>query len=296
MSAKKSTTEELFLRIFKVVVLIVMTLALVATVGALTFAAYQVTQSPKAVAPAQKAPVKSVTMDEFLKQLDADAPKVAPKPEESQPAPATKPEPIKYKDEASKIMGCFQESNKLASIAQAEAAPTAGEDFRKQLQEVADLTSKDRGQPFVTDAAKLTCEILLHAKVIDYRKAKPEFEIFFPVLNFHMNAWDDLKDATKAFEAKERERVIRDERDELMRVEAAKDAAKFTLLVAAGAFALFMAIALSLIVSAMESSLRRLSLSLELLNETLAKETQLNKDLDTRGTEWTDLNVSFPPI
>jgi len=188
MSAKKSTTEELFLKIFKVVILVVMTLALVATAGALMFAAYQFTQSPKAVAPAQKAPVKSVTTDEFLKQLDTEAPKVAPKTDEPQPVPAAKPEPIKYKAEASKIMGCFQESNKLAGIAQAETAPTASEDFRKQLQEVADLNSKDRGQPYVTNAAKTTCEIYLHDKEIEHSKAKQEYEIYLPVLNFHMNA------------------------------------------------------------------------------------------------------------
>jgi len=298
MSAKKSTTEELFLKIFKVVILVVMSLALIATAGALIFAAYQFTQSPKAVAPAQKAPVKSVTTDEFLKQLNTEASKEAPKPDESQPAPAPKPEPVKYKAEASKIMGCFQESNQLAGIAQAEAAPTAGEDFRKQLQEVADLKSKDRGQPFVTDAAKLTCEILLHAKVTEHRKTKPESEIFFRVLNFHMTAWDDLKDAAKEFEAKEQARVSREMGAEQMRVDLSKDAAKFTLLVAAGAFALFMVIAFSLIVAAMESSLRRISVSLEAFNEAQAQisEMTLPKHEDAPSPEWPDLNVTFAPV
>lgn len=298
MSAKKSTTEELFLKIFKVVILVVMTLALTATAGALMFAAYQFTQSPKAIAPAQKAPVKSVTTDEFLKQLNAEAPKVAPKTDEPQPAPIATPEPIKYKAEASKIMGCFQESNTLAGIVQAETAPTAGEDFRKKLQEVADLKSKDRGQPFVTDAAKLTCEILLHAKVIEHRKAKPESEIFFPVLNFHMNAWDDLKDAAKKFEANENEKFSREERDEQMRIAGVKDAAKFTLLVAAGAFVLFMALAISLIVAAMESNLRRISVSLEAFNEAQAKakEIELAKHEDTPTPDWPDLNVTFAPV
>lgn len=251
-----------------------------------------------AIAPAQKAPVKSVTTEEFLKQLNSEAPKVAPKTDEPQPAPIAKPELIKYKAEASKIMGCFQQSNLLAGIAQAETAPTAGEDFRKQLQEVADLKSKNRDQAFVTDAAKLACEILLHAKVIEHRKAKPESEIFFPVLNFHMDAWDELKDAAKKFEAQEHDRVIGEERDEQMRVAGAKDAAKITLLVAAGAFALFMAIAISLIVAAIESNLRRISVSLEAFNEAQAqaKEIALSKNEDPLTPDWPDLNVTFVPV
>jgi hypothetical protein len=297
MSTKKSTTEELFLKIFKVVILIVMTLALVATAGALAFAAYQFTQSPKAIAPAQKAPVKSVAIDEFLKTLASEDPvKEAPKVDEPPSVPAVTPEPVKYKAEASKIMGCFQESNQSAGIALSELAAAAGEDFRKQLQEVADLKSKDRGQPFVTDAAKLTCEMMLHAKVIEHRKAKPEAEIFFPVLNFHMNAWDDLKEAAREYDAKEQERVNQETRHEQMRVAGSKEAAKVTLLAAAGAFGLFMAIAITLIVAAIESILRRISLSFEAFNEAQAKEVQLPVKDDTPSPDWPDLNVTSPPL
>jgi len=107
-----------------------------------------------------------------------------------------------------------------------------------------------------------------------------------------------MKDAAKEFEAKKQDRVIREERDEQMRVAGAKDAAKITLLVAAGAFALFMAIAFSLIVAAMESNLRRISVSLEAFNEAQAKakEIELPKHEDTPTPDWPDLNVTFAPV
>ena len=296
MSAKKSTTEELFLKMFKGVILLVMTLTLIATAGALIFATYQYSQSPKPIEAAKKAPVKSVAIDDFLKTLDSQAtPTEVKKTDETLPAPATPIAPVKYKEEASKIMGCFQESDKLAGIAAAETTPTAGEDFRRQLQEVADLKSKDRGSPFVTDATKLTCDLMLNPRVIEYRKAQPQAEIFFPILNFHMNAWDDLKLAANEFSAKEQARISQQEEAEQRRVELSKEAAKLTLAVAAGAFALFMAIALSLIVAAIESNLRRISVSLEALNERQAQEHNPSPTPGLPAPSWPDLNVTFHP-
>jgi hypothetical protein len=296
MSTKKSTTEELFLKLFKGVILMVMALTLIATAGALAFAAYQYTRSPQPIEAAKKAPVKSVEIDAFLKTLDTPAPvKEAPTTDGALPVPAKEPEPVKYQAEASKIMGCFQESDKLSGIALAETTPSAGEDFRRQLQEVSDLKSKDRGQPFVTDAAKLTCDLMLNARVIEHRKKNPQTEIFFPVLNFHMNAWDELKLAAQEFEANEQARFNEQMNAEQRRVELSKESAKFTLAIAGGAFALFMAIALSLIVAAIESNLRRISVSLEALNEGQSREQQASASEASIDPAWPDLNVTLQP-
>jgi uncharacterized membrane protein len=46
-----------------------------------------------------------------------------------------------------------------------------------------------------------------------------------------------------------------------------KEAAKFSLIVAAGAFGLFMALALYLIISAIESNLRKINSNIEKLGE-----------------------------
>lgn len=294
MSVKKSSPEELFLKMFKGVILMVMTLTLIATAGALAFAAYQYSQSTQPVEAAKKAPTKPIAVDVFLKTLDPQtAPKEAVPADEPRP-PAAPTDPVKYRAEASKIMGCFQESDKLAGIAMAETTPTAGEDFRRQLQEVADLKSKDRGAPFVTDAAKLICEIMLNPQVISYRKAKPDADIFFPVLNFHRSAWDELRLVASEFEANEQARVSLQEEAELRRVALAKEASKFTLLIAAGSFALFMVIALSLIVAAIESNLRRISVSLEALSQGRAKDSATNLK-DPLDPSWPDLDVTREP-
>jgi hypothetical protein len=296
MSTKKTTTEEVFLNLFKGVILLVMALALIATVGALAFAAYQYTGSPKPIETVKKAPVKSVAIDAFLNTLETPAPvKEAPTTDGALPVPAKEPEPVKYQAEASKIMGCFQESDKLAGIALAETTPSAGEDFRRQLQEVSDLKSKNRGQPFVTDAAKLTCDLMLNARVIEHRKKNPQTEIFFPVLNFHMNAWDELKLTAQEFEANEQARFNEQMNAEQRRVELSKESAKLTLAIAGGAFALFMAIALSLIVAAIESNLRRISVSLEALNEGQSREQQASVSEASINPAWPDLNVTFQP-
>lgn len=283
MSNKHTTAEELFLRIFKFVILGVMSLTLIVAAGALLFAAYQYSQSPKAPAPAQKSPAKSVNIDDFLKQLKAkEPPKEEPKAEEpkSESEPTVKPDPVKYKEEAKKIFGCFRDSNKQVGSTNSDTGDDAIEDFRKKFQGVADAKSTDRGQPFATDVVKFTCETLLHPQVIAYRKANKEVDVFYPALNFHIKAWDAIKDQARQFEEKEQDRVKAEEREEEMRVALSKESAKATFLIAAGAFGLFMAIALYLIIAAIESNLRRISASLAESNELKLRDSSKTANAD----------------
>ena len=268
MNTKSIQTEEMFLKLFKFVILAVMTLTLVVAAGALIFAAYQYTQSPKAPLPAQKALDQSVNIDEFLKQLEKNPQKQEESvPEEPKAEPPAKSEPVKYREEANNIYGCIRESNKIANISLAIADEDVIENFRKQFQRVADFKNAERGQPYVMDAVKVVCEIYKHPKVTTYRKSNQQIDFFADVVNFHLKHWDKLKLEAKKFEEAEISRVNREERDEELRVAASKQAAIFTLLVAAGAFAVFMALGLYLIISAMESNLRRISLNLEKISK-----------------------------
>lgn len=269
MSTQASSTEEFFLKIFKFIILTIMSLTLLCAVGAIVFAAYQFSQSAKPPAPAQKAPAQAVNVDEFLKQLKTDSPKQeAPiESDEEKVEPAPKPAPIKYKEEAKKIFGCDLDSIKQAKIAATESGEVRVEAFRKELQRIADYKSVDRGQPFVTDLVKFSCAIFLHPQVIDFRKSHNDAEIFANAINFHIKAWDTLKEEAAKFEQDERDRVEQAEQEEALRVALSKEAAKFSLLVAAGAFALFMALALYLIISAIESNLRGIYLSMVKLSE-----------------------------
>jgi hypothetical protein len=270
MALKTSTTEELFLKIFKFAMLVIMSLTLLITAGSLVFAAYQYNQSPKTPAPAQKAPAKSIDTGDFLKQLKSETPKAEAPPAVDAPKPesAGKPEPVKYQDEVVKIYACYKESNKQANIGAINTGDDEIENFRKQVQRIADSKNADRGQAYVTDAAKVVCDILANPQVTEYRKSRPEPEFFFDVVNFHIESWDQLKAEEKKFESDEEARVDREQQEEALRVEVSKEAAKLTLLVAAGAFVLFMALALYLIVAAIETNLRRIGLGIEALTQT----------------------------
>ena len=87
-------------------------------------------------------------------------------------------------------------------------------------------------------------------------------EIFFPIVNFHLKAWDALRAKEQKFNDDEENRVTQEEATELERVAASKAKALFTLMVAAGSFGLFMAIALYLIIAAIETNLRNINTNL----------------------------------
>ena len=84
-----------------------------------------------------------------------------------------------------------------------------------------------------------------------------------------------MKEEAAKFEQDEQDRVNQEEREENSRVALSKEAAKFSLLVAAGAFGLFMALALYLIISAIESNLRKINLSIRNLSEEKSSSTTI---------------------
>lgn len=276
-SHRTSSTEELFLKFFKFTILTVMSLTLLCVAGALIFSAYQYTQSPKAPVPAQKAPTKTVNVDEFLNQLKPDAPKQEAPTVNQEPKlePQAQPVTVYYKEEAKKILACDVDSNKQAKVPNIEASEERTEALRKELQRIANNKIVDRGQPFVTDLVKVSCAIFLNSQVIEYRKIHRDSDIFPDAINFHIKAWDELKEEAAKFEQDEEDRVKQEEQEEDIRVAQSKEAAKFSLLVAAGAFGLFMALALYLIISAIESNLRKINSSIEKLGEEKSVITQV---------------------
>lgn len=246
-----------------------MSLTLICVVVSLIFSVYQYSQSPKAPAPAQKAPIKTVDINEFLKQMKPDVPKQEESSKNNEKKVESPPKTldIKYKEEAKKIIECDVESHKQAKIVEDEVGKDRIEIFRKQLQRIADDKTVDRGLPFVADLVKVSCAIYLNSQVIEYRKENTEADIFTDAINFHIKAWDALKEAAARFDQDEQIRVKTEEQEENIRVAMSKEAAKISLLVAAGAFGLFMALALYLIISAIESNLRKINLSIVKSNQ-----------------------------
>ena len=268
MGTEGRSTEELFLKVFKFVVLAILGLALLATVGALGVAAYQSLQSPNTVAPAKKAEEKGVSGEDFLKQLNA-APKTAPKKEgEEEPAAAApeaapKAEPLKYKEEAVKMIACSKDSASKAGLDGSAFTEESEENFRNSLQRIADDPSKDRTQAYVVDALKVGCALLGNAKVIAFHKANPQEEVFGRIMNFHLTAWDQMKQEARKFERDEEARVKAAEEAEAARIAQARATALAMLTLAGIAFGIFMATALYLIIAAVESNLRNINRNIE---------------------------------
>ena len=233
-----------------------MGLALVISIGLLVFSGIQYFQTPKTPETAKTAPSKSVNIDDFLKSLDKpkEPPPKAESPMEQPKSP--KPEPIeeKYKEEVSRVYGCYLEARKKSGLENISDINTRIERLRKNIQSVADDTNRDRGQPFVSDFARIGCDIMGHPKFIDYLSSNTQ--LFVSALNFHLKAWDQLKDEATAFEKREQERVERETSQEIARVQAAKQQALFLSMVAGGAFSVFMLLALFSILASIETNIR----------------------------------------
>lgn len=266
-----TNTEQLFLKISKIVVISLMGLSLVLSLVALVAGAWFMAAVPKQPQAAKAAPKNEVSIDDFFKQLDKEVPKQEEKKAEP---PAEKAVPAKYLEETRKILSCVTESNSASKVNSAPFSNDAVDDFRKDLQRVADASS-GRGQPYVTDAVRVICAIMLHEKVVAFRVKNSEARVFIPAVNFHLGKWDELKAATLQFVANEDQRVLREERAEESRVDEVRSKGKNILLAAAAAFGLFMTIALYLIIAAIESHMRRIS---SVLQETVSQKRNLAND------------------
>ena len=257
--------EELFLKIFKVVILVVMGLGLILAIGLSIYSATLYFQTPKQPAPAKAAPAEEVSVDKLLKQLK---PEEAPKQEDKQaPSDSSKtqaPQALKYLEEVTALYRCSIEFAKAVGAqvdeTNAVAASRTTEEYRGQLENLADSNDL-RGPAYIKDAVKFTCAVLKNQQIIALRKENKVSGVFLKVLNFHLKEWDRIQQDKVKFDREEAIRIAQEEAEEEARVMGAKIQA-ITMIAAAGiAFAIFMVIALYLIFAKIETNLRRISSS-----------------------------------
>jgi hypothetical protein len=101
-----------------------------------------------------------------------------------------------------------------------------------------------------------TCSALKDNELIALKKVGKVGQVFRAVMYFHKSAWDEIQTRRITFEQKEQARVISETQAEQARVVAAKAKALGLLMAAGAAFALFMLLALYLILSKIEYNLR----------------------------------------
>ena len=256
--------ENLFVKIFRVVILIAMTIALVVTLVAAALGAMKMLSAEKEPVPAAPAPKKGVDIDDFLKSLAPSTPeKISPDPDaEGEKPEVKKVEAIKYMTEATKIYECGAALTAKVG-AQTEAGPEevrrTVEYLRSEVQRLAAIKSRD--SEWVTSLAEFVCSVTQNDKVVAL--AKKGQKIMTPAINFHIRTWDRLNEEREAHEAKEERRITQERIKEQMRVAEDKAFGLTALMVAASAFAAFMVIALYLIFAKIEANLAFIQRAIE---------------------------------
>lgn len=256
MALETRQTEELFLKIVKVTVLAFMALALIAVIILGINVAYQSTKMPNEPAPAQKAPEKEVSMEDLRKMLLK-----VDKPDEAQ-SPASSPKPmapsLRYLEEVTRLYRCSIEFGmKVGAQIEHEDNSVAAqrvEELRAQVEKLAD--DSRRGERWVKATTDFTCAALADPTIIAMRKEGKIKSVFYPVVNFHIKAWDSIEEEKAAFDQAERDRVERERAEEALRIAEARANALASAIAAGVAFATFMLLAIYLLGSKIETNLR----------------------------------------
>lgn len=257
MTTPTRNLEELFLRIFKTVVLVLMALSLVAVVYFAVTAAFQYGQTPVEPAPAQKAPVKEISIENLKQWLLQQE-----KRESDAPRPSTGGEQkksVQFLEEAVKLYRCSESFGRLLGAEIVDSSDAVNQkridDLRIKLEEFA-FEKPWRGEAWVKAAAAFTCKALEDPAIVALKKEEKIKSVFYPVLNFQLLTWDKIQTERIQFEEREEKRVATERNLEEIRVETAKAVALTRLISAGIAFGLFMVLALYLLFAKIENNLR----------------------------------------
>lgn len=258
MSAPVQNVEVLFLRIFKIAVLVIMSLALIAILFFLANAAYQNSQSPKEPAPAQKAPPKEIRIDTLKQYLIDQGTEREGKPEKAQPvAMATT---IEYFIEAKDIYECKGHfANAVgAPLPEAGNNDAMTNEVKKLRQDLENHAKGQdwRGAAWVKAVVGFTCAVMKDPSFVALRKENKITNAFTGSIRFHAQMWDQIEIEKRRFEQAEQARVVAERAAEHARVAAAKELARDNMISAGVAFAVFMALALYLVFAKIETNLR----------------------------------------
>ena len=258
--------EEAYLRIVKATVVVLMTLALLAVIGLIPFAAYHFLQTPKAPAPAQAAPAKAIDPAEVTKFLleeerkrqeqERRAKEMGAAAANSVPASQTS-SVLKYMNEANNLMACADEFRKLAEMT---VVPLTPPQMLEQLNELRLLTERlaadpTRGDEWVAAMSSFVCGLLKDPAVGQLKKEGKVGGVFYPSIRFHAAAWSRIANDKRRFEQHEAGRVAAETAEEEARVSASKLRAIAAISAAGAAFIAFMLMALYLIFARVERNL-----------------------------------------
>jgi hypothetical protein len=261
MTPPTQNIEVLFLKIFKGAVLVIMGLTLISILVLCMSAVYQFSQTPKQPVPAQKAPEKDPEKEiniDNLKQFLIDREKQENNKNETskqQNGPQTS---LLFLEDATALYRCSVDFANRIGVITESADDTQNlqrvNEFRWKLERIA--SSPLLGETWVKAAKPFICTALADESIIALKKQGAVKTIFFPILEFHAETWKKIQNEKVQFEQSEKDRVSRQWNDELNRVSSAKAGAIANLIAAGCSFAVFMSLALYLIIAKIETNLR----------------------------------------
>jgi hypothetical protein len=260
--------EELFLKIFKGTILIIMGFSLLATIGLCLFSMYEFTQSPKKPTPARKAPDRDPVAE--IRLVDLQNHLIEQELQKNQPsANAAPPQQGKrhsgrYLEDATTLYRCSGDYATKVGIIINET----NEEFLQRvgvLRNELEKRAKEphRGETWVKAVVAFACNALHDDELVSLKQEKKVGSVFYPLIDFHMNAWDKIYHDKMKFEQEEEQRVQSERNAESSRVLKAKALAITCLSIAACFFGLFMLLALYLLFAKIENNMREINLSIQ---------------------------------
>lgn len=261
MSAIKKI-EETYLNLFKIVLLLILTVALFAAIGLAIKGWLDSRAEPAAVAPAEVAPPPKVDFEDFIKSLEQSeepAPEPAPAtPNEPSTSPAQPPvDPLeqmvdKYINSAWEAYNTYQ-TGCMVENPQDRASFVGWEPLRNFFRG----NFEDFGEAFARSQDEFFKAVLPDPRVIEACvRAQGRGRIFVKSVEWHHKQWVAALKASNEYDRRE---LSREEAERsLARLEAAATRASGQQMLWAAliAFGVFMSLALLLIFSKIESNLR----------------------------------------
>jgi hypothetical protein len=248
--------EETYLKLFKIVLLLILTLALLAAIVTVIKGIMDFTAEPEPVAPAQTAPAPKVDVDAFIRALEKrEQPPAATTPAAPPEAPRANPMDelaASHLAKAWSYYDAYQNACNVPTKIEQDGFMSADfprNSFRKWFRQY--------GPDFAESQDNFLRAVLVHPTVIKICIDKQgRGRVFSGALNWHTQEWVKAVAAVAQFNKKEESRVIRQENAEEARIMAKRSDGVYMLWGALISFGVFMSLALLLIFSKIETNLR----------------------------------------
>jgi len=254
---KMQKLEESYLAIFKFLVIVLLSLAILGSLVLIGKGVVDLMEKPSPVEPERAPPTIKLDVEQFLNQL----PK-AEAPDEKVKEPSPKTEDTDSKKESlvdeyiQKLWGYFNGYQQQCQAAIQVDKDTFIKAFPKRF-----ITNwfDAYGIAFLDSQDKLAQAVLAHPRAIQICKdRKGRGGVFIALLNWHRMEWVSQRDGIAQFIREEKDRVTSTESAEAARVVATHARGNSMLLAALMGFGSFMSLALLLILSKIESNLREI--------------------------------------